>query len=231
MKKSAKRVISGLCIGLMMFSSNVFATSVTKGTAVNDCMAYSEPDGEALCSIDKDEFFIIEDEIDDYYAVRLGGVQLAYVDKDSVELSIVKDEEEELEEEIEEVIEEEISSDKGEQVVDFAMNYVGLPYVSGGTSLQSGVDCSGFSQQVYKSFGVNLARTSRDQYASNGYAVSRSQLKAGDLVFYGYSSVSHVAIYIGNDKIIHAPVPGKSVCVAPIQQRGDAPIIGYKRVL
>lgn len=229
MKKSAKRIISGLCVGFMVLSSNAFAAQITKGVALDDCTAYSEPYGEALCSIDKDEFFIIENEIDDYYAVRLGGVQLAYIDKENVDVEVIKDEVEEEEEEIEEV-EEEVSLGQGQQVADFAMNYIGLPYVSGGTSLQSGVDCSGFAQQVYKNFGVSLARSSRDQYASNGYAVSRSQLEPGDLVFYGYSSVCHVAIYIGDDKIVHAPVPGQSVCVAPIQQRGDAPIIGYKRI-
>lgn len=120
--------------------------------------------------------------------------------------------------------------DKGQEVVDFALKYIGTPYVSGGNSLKSGVDCSGFVQQVYKQFDVNLDRSSRSQYASNGSSVKKADLKPGDLVFYGYSSVNHVAIYIGDGKIVHAPVPGKTVCVAPLWQRGDADIIGYKRI-
>lgn len=118
----------------------------------------------------------------------------------------------------------------GEKVVEYAKQFIGTPYVSGGNDLNSGVDCSGFTQQVYKNFGVTLQRRSGDQYDCNGYAVSKEDLKAGDLVFYGYSSVCHVAIYIGDDQVIHAPVPGKSVCIVPLWQRGDAPIIGYKRI-
>ena len=118
----------------------------------------------------------------------------------------------------------------GKKVVDYAKQFIGTPYVSGGNNLYTGVDCSGFTKQVYKNFGVNLERSSRSQYASNGYEVSREQLKEGDLVFYGYSNVCHVAIYVGNDQVIHAPVPGKSVCIVPVWQRGDAPIVGYKRI-
>lgn len=79
---------------------------------------------------------------------------------------------------------------------------------------------------------MKLQRSSRSQYASNGKKVTKDQLQPGDLVFYGYNgSVNHVAIYIGNGQIIHAPVPGKSVCIEPLWQRGCAPIIGYKRVV
>ena len=118
----------------------------------------------------------------------------------------------------------------GEKVVSYAKQFIGTPYVSGGNNLYTGVDCSGFTKQVYKNFGVNLERSSSSQYACNGHAVSKEELKEGDLVFYGYGSVCHVAIYVGNDEVIHAPVPGQSVCIAPLWQRGDAPIMGYKRI-
>lgn len=124
----------------------------------------------------------------------------------------------------------EVEVSMGKKVVDYAKQFIGTPYVSGGNNLYTGVDCSGFTKQVYKNFGVNLERSSRSQYASNGYEVSREQLKEGDLVFYGYSNVCHVAIYVGNDQVIHAPVPGQSVCIVPLWQRGDAPIVGYKRI-
>ena len=131
----------------------------------------------------------------------------------------------------EEVVNQIVDVSKGEEVVSFAKQFIGTPYVSGGNSLTSGVDCSGFVQQVYNNFGIHLQRSSADQYDCNGYEVSRNDLQPGDLVFYGYGSVCHVSMYIGNDQVIHAPVPGQSVCIVPIHQRGDAPIIGYKRVL
>ena len=125
---------------------------------------------------------------------------------------------------------EEVKVSTGEKVVEYAKQFIGTPYVSGGNDLNKGVDCSGFTSQVYKNFGVNLKRRSSEQYAHNGYAVSKEDLKPGDLVFYGYDSVCHVAIYVGDGQVIHAPVPGKSVCIVPLWQRGDAPIVGYKRI-
>ena len=90
------------------------------------------------------------------------------------------------------------------RLIDFAKDYLGGRYVWGGTSLGKGVDCSGFTQAVYRNMGISINRTSRAQ-ASSGTKVSASNLKPGDLVFYGSSSyINHVAIYIGNGKIIHA---------------------------
>lgn len=119
---------------------------------------------------------------------------------------------------------------KGQQVADYALKFLGTPYVSGGNDLNSGVDCSGFTQQVYKHFGINLERSSKSQYSTNGVSVTKEELQPGDLVFYGYGSVNHVAIYIGNGQIVHAPTPGQTVCTAPLWQRGDANLIGYKRI-
>ena len=86
-----------------------------------------------------------------------------------------------------------------------AIKYIGGRYVWGGTSLGSGVDCSGFVQQIFKIYGVKLPRTSRDQ-AKVGTAVSSGNKKVGDLIFYANSSgvIDHVAIYIGNNQIVHA---------------------------
>lgn len=91
------------------------------------------------------------------------------------------------------------------QIVNFALRYVGNPYVWGGTSLTNGADCSGFVQSVMKNFGISLPRVSRDQ-ANSGRAVTSSQMRPGDLIFYANSSgtVNHVAMYIGNGQIVHA---------------------------
>ena len=93
-------------------------------------------------------------------------------------------------------------------MIDFAMKYLGTPYVWGGNSLSRGVDCSGFVKQVFTQFGygASMPRTSREM-ARTYSMISRSEAKAGDLVFYHNlrtGVVDHVAIYIGNGKIIHA---------------------------
>lgn len=88
---------------------------------------------------------------------------------------------------------------KGKTVASFAQRFVGNPYKWGGTNLNSGADCSGFVKSVYKSFGYNLPRTS-SSLRSAGRKVSYSKKQPGDLICYS----GHVAIYIGNGKIVHA---------------------------
>lgn len=91
-------------------------------------------------------------------------------------------------------------------IVNYAKQFLGNPYVWGGTSLNNGTDCSGFTMGVYNHYDYYLSRVSRDQ-AYNGTKISASSLKPGDLVFYGNNStgyISHVAIYMGNGRIIHA---------------------------
>ena len=91
------------------------------------------------------------------------------------------------------------SSGSGSSVVDYATQFVGNPYVWGGTSLTSGADCSGFVQSVYANFGVSLPRTSYEQQNA-GTEVSYADAQPGDLICYG----GHVAIYMGNGQIVHA---------------------------
>ena len=90
-------------------------------------------------------------------------------------------------------------SGSGSAVVDFATQFVGNPYVWGGTSLTDGADCSGFVQSVYANFGVSLPRTSYEQQNA-GTEVSYADAQPGDLICYG----GHVAIYMGDGKIVHA---------------------------
>ena len=99
------------------------------------------------------------------------------------------------------------STGKGSEVVAYAKTLLGCKYVYGGTT-PSGFDCSGFTQYVYKHFGVNLNRTAAAQY-SNGKSVT--SLQAGDLVMFGKSGISHVGIYIGGNSFIHAANPSKGV--------------------
>ena len=99
------------------------------------------------------------------------------------------------------------TTSSGSSVVSYAQQFLGTKYVYGGTST-SGFDCSGFTQYVYKHFGVNLNRTAAAQY-SNGTSVS--ELQAGDLVMFGKSGINHVGIYIGGNTFIHAANPSRGV--------------------
>lgn len=101
----------------------------------------------------------------------------------------------------------------GQDVADYAQQFLGTPYQWGGNSLTKGVDCSGLVQQVYQHFGISLPRVTYDQIGQ-GKAVGMNNLQVGDLLFFdfgGRSGPDHVGIYIGNGKFIHAPRPGKGV--------------------
>ena len=90
-----------------------------------------------------------------------------------------------------------------QKVADFAVQFVGNPYVWGGTSLTNGADCSGFVMSVFAKFGYSLPRVAAAQYEASSKK-NISQMEVGDLVFYGHGSIDHVALYIGNGKIVHA---------------------------
>lgn len=97
------------------------------------------------------------------------------------------------------------NSSMGQQIVDYAKQFLGVPYVYGGNG-PSSFDCSGFTSYIYRHFGYTLNRTASTQL-SNGVAVSKSELQPGDLVFFRYNTsypASHVGIYIGNGQFIHA---------------------------
>lgn len=120
---------------------------------------------------------------------------------------------------------------KRQQIVNYAKKYVGLKYVWGGTSLTSGADCSGFVQAIYAHFGIDIPRVSRDQ-ATEGKEISRSELKKGDLIFYGHGSyINHVGMYIGNGKVINAsnsaPYPIGGVKIVKYNYRTPIKMVSY----
>lgn len=98
-----------------------------------------------------------------------------------------------------------------------AERFVGIPYQWGGNTVVDGLDCSGFTKAVYNLCGVNIPRTSRDQYKA-GNPISKDELRDGDLVFFGNSasSINHVGIYIGNGRFVHAPRRGEEIRTAGI---------------
>jgi cell wall-associated NlpC family hydrolase len=97
-------------------------------------------------------------------------------------------------------------SDIAQKIADYAQKFVGVRYVYGGES-PKGFDCSGLTQYVFSNFGIKLNRTASSQ-TSQGTVIKESDLKMGDLVFFdtdgGHNSITHVGIYLGNDKFIHA---------------------------
>lgn len=104
-------------------------------------------------------------------------------------------------------------------LINYAKQFLGNPYVYGGTSLTEGADCSGFVQQIFKYFGITTGRTSRDQI-ENAQAISYEELQPGDLVFYASGDyVNHVAIYAGNGVIIHAASSSTGICTGRYDYR------------
>ncbi len=98
-------------------------------------------------------------------------------------------------------------------IVAYAKQFLGNPYVYGGTSLTNGADCSGFTQSVFAHFGITTGRSSRDQ-AAKGKEISLSAVQPGDLLFYASgSTINHVAIYIGDGKIIHSSNPTTGITI------------------
>ncbi len=105
-------------------------------------------------------------------------------------------------------------SDVRVDLVNYAKQFLGNPYVWGGTSLTKGADCSGFVMSVFKKFGVSLPHYSVSQ-SQMGSKISLSQAKPGDLVFYAKNgTVNHVAIYIGNGQVIHASSPRTGIKIS-----------------
>lgn len=104
-------------------------------------------------------------------------------------------------------------------IVAYAKQFLGNPYVYGGTSLTNGTDCSGFTQGIYKHFGITTGRTSRDQ-AANGRTIEISAAQPGDLLFYASGDyINHVALYIGDGKVIHASNSTTGIIISPYNYR------------
>lgn len=121
------------------------------------------------------------------------------------------------------VIDNASGSDLGKKIAKYACQYIGNPYVAGGTSLTSGADCSGFTYRIYSDFGYSIPRTSYEQ-RSCGTEVSYSSAQPGDLICYD----GHVALYIGGGLIVHASTQKTGIKVSNAQYRT---ILSVRRVI
>lgn len=107
------------------------------------------------------------------------------------------------------------TKDKATELIEIAKQYIGTPYIYGGTG-PNGFDCSGFVQHVYQKIGISLPRTSYTQ-ATVGTPVTYEQLMPGDIVCFGANSINHVGIYVGDGQFIHSPRTGYTVCITKIR--------------
>lgn len=115
-----------------------------------------------------------------------------------------------------------------ENLVEYAKQFVGYPYVYGGNSLTNGTDCSGFTKLIYAQYGIDLPRVAFDQ-SFVGVEVPISQIQLGDLVLSGYNGTTHhVAIYIGNNQIVHALNSNVGIVITDLY---NMPITHVRRVL
>ncbi len=116
-------------------------------------------------------------------------------------------------------------SDVRVSLVQFATQFVGNPYVWGGTSLTRGADCSGFVLSVFANYGISLPHSSGAQ-AGCGTKISASEAQPGDLFFYGNGSrINHVAIYIGNGQVVHASSPKSGIKISGAYYRTPVKVV------
>lgn len=193
----------------------------TDGLRVRD---EASTDGAVFTQVPKGEELDYTDTLDGWYQVDIDGEQ-AYV---SAEFSHV---EERLDTAItmSELLYGQGVSDVRVDLVEYAKQFLGNPYVWGGTSLTKGADCSGFVLSVYKHFGITLSHSSRAQ-AGEGTKISYSEIQPGDLVFYANSSgtINHVAIYIGGGRVISASNPTSGIRINKYNYRTP---VKYVRIL
>ena len=115
-----------------------------------------------------------------------------------------------------------------DQIVEYSMQFLGNKYVSGGNSLVTGTDCSGFTSLIYAEFGYSIGRTPSSQLSSAGRGIDYSEIQPGDIICYGKSKCTHVALYIGNGQIIHSANSRKGVV---IYQADYDNILGVRNVI
>ncbi|MBQ8625741.1 MAG: C40 family peptidase [Agathobacter sp.] len=218
---SAEYIITGEeALIIAQTEARLIATVTTSSLRVR-----KEPstDAKKLSNVAKDEELNVIEVLDGWVKVEFDGYDEAYVSAEYV------------------VVEEKLKtgntmdelryggeiSDVRIDLVNYALQFVGNKYVWGGNSLTKGVDCSGFTKQVYKKFGITLPRTSYTQPKA-GKKIKASQAKPGDLFFYGDSDgINHVAIYIGNGKVVHAANKRDGIKISKAFYRDPICVVTY----
>lgn len=174
-------------------------TVATVNTETLNVRAEKSTDAAVLSQVGNSEAFTVNSAADGWVEISVDD-SVGYISQDYVTLAQALP----TAKTIEQVKYGDGVSDVRASVVSYALQFVGNRYVWGGTSLEKGVDCSGFTMRILGKYGISLPHSSRAQ-PSYGKKISASEAKPGDLFFYGSGrSISHVAIYIGNGQIVHA---------------------------
>ena len=187
-------------------------------------------DSKIVTLVSEDDKLKVKKQTDDWAKVKVDG-QTGYVSKDYAKVtysfgkakSMKQIQAEQAAKKASVSISSSGSSATGSRIASYAQQFVGNPYRYGGNSLTGGIDCSGFTQQIMAKFGYSISRTSSSQ-SGDGRAVSTSNLRAGDLVFYGDGgSIDHVALYIGGGQVVHAsnsaPYPRGGIKISNVNYR------------
>lgn len=207
-------------------AKNVAKKEITKVVTVNTTTLRvrekASEDSAILSLVGEGEDLVVEDTKDGWYKVEVDD-QKGYISGDYVEVT----EKLPTASTVKELEYGEGYTDSRVSLVQFALQFVGNRYVWGGTSLTNGIDCSGFTMQVYARYGVGLPHHAASQSAY-GNRIRASEAKPGDLFFYGSgSSISHVGIYIGNGQIVHASNARTGIKISSAYYRTPICVISY----
>ncbi len=194
-----------------LFEANSYVNTVVKVTA-DALKVREEPNTECevIMTVAKgEELEIISKDMDGWIQVSIDGED-AYVSEEYTEITDTL----KTAITLSELLYGEGVSDVRVDICEYAKQFLGNPYVWGGTSLTNGCDCSGFTKSLYAHYGIDLSHSSSAQ-ANYGVAISASELQPGDLIFYTKGgSINHVTMYIGGGKVIHASSPSTGIRIS-----------------
>lgn len=205
---------------------------VKKGTDTLNVREKKSTEAGILKQIGDGDSYVVKSEGSEWVKIKLSGSETGYVSKDYVSTKFRFNKAVSIEEEQAAQRTGSTSgsttasgssySTRGASVASYALQFIGNPYVWGGSSLTNGADCSGFTMSVYAHFGYGLPHSSASQ-SGCGRAVSLSALQPGDLVFYRHGgSIGHVAMYIGGGRVVHAQCKRTGITTSSVNYRTPA---------
>ncbi|MDE6566184.1 MAG: C40 family peptidase [Lachnospiraceae bacterium] len=205
---------------------------VKKGTDTLNVREKKSTEAGILKQIGDGDSYVVKSEGSEWVKIKLSGSETGYVSKDYVSTKFRFKKAVSIKEE--QAAERSSStsgstsasgssySSRGSSVASYALQFIGNPYVWGGSSLTHGADCSGFTMSVYAHFGYGLPHSSGSQ-SGCGRAVSLNELQPGDLVFYRHGgSIGHVAMYIGGGRVVHAQCKRTGITTSSVNYRTPA---------
>jgi cell wall-associated NlpC family hydrolase len=205
-----------------------WTSTATVNAEVLHVRADKNMDAEILGTLQEGEQVAVEESLPGWEKISFGE-QEGYISQEFVSLESGYEAAESIEEEQARLAQEAALRQESlrQEMVDFSKQFLGNPYVWGGTSLTNGTDCSGFVQSLYAHFGYSIPRDSRSQ-AAGAAGISEDEMQPGDLLFYSRGgSINHVAMYIGDGQIIHASNPKTGIKISPYNYRQPVKVVSY----